>query len=90
MAVVKELLIDINKLKNKEGSTALWEMSAARFIKMVDEVKKYGIREPIIVTEQEDTYVIIAGIARVQAAKIAGIKKVPAKVVEYNLNNMED
>lgn len=44
-------------------------------------IKKEGLIQPILVREQEDeTYQIIAGERRWQAAKLAGLKKVPIQV----------
>ncbi len=41
-------------------------------------IEKYGIIQPLLLREDEDKYVIIAGERRFRAAKMAGLKTVPA------------
>lgn len=45
---------------------------------LADSFKKKGVLEPIIVRKHENGYQIIAGERRWRAAKIAGLKKIPA------------
>lgn len=52
---------------------------------MVASVKEKGILEPILVRANEDRFQIIAGERRYQAAKIAGIQKLPC--VEVDVDN---
>ncbi len=52
---------------------------------MVASVKEKGILEPILVRSHEGRYQIIAGERRYQAAKLAGIQKVPC--VEVDVDN---
>jgi ParB family transcriptional regulator, chromosome partitioning protein len=44
---------------------------------LADSIKEHGIIQPIIVTKNDGNYEIIAGERRFEAAKIAGIKKIP-------------
>lgn len=45
-------------------------------------IKENGVIQPIIVTKREDGYVIVAGERRWRAARIAGLKVIPAIVRE--------
>ena len=45
---------------------------------LADSIKEYGVIQPIVVTEKEGFYEIIAGERRWRAAKIAGLTEIPA------------
>jgi ParB family chromosome partitioning protein len=48
-------------------------------------IREHGIIEPVIAQEAEDgTYIIIAGERRTRAARLAGLKEVPAVLRNYN------
>lgn len=47
-----------------------------------ESIKQYGILQPLVVTKNQDGYEIIAGERRFQAAKLAGLEKVPVIVRE--------
>ncbi len=47
-------------------------------------VKKHGIIQPLVVTLSEDGYELIAGERRLRAAKLAGLKRVPAILKEVD------
>lgn len=47
-------------------------------------IKQYGIIQPIIVSKKDDYYEIIAGERRWRAAKLAGLREIPAIVKEYS------
>lgn len=47
---------------------------------LADSVKKYGILQPLILKRKGSRYMIIAGERRFRAAKLAGLKEVPAIV----------
>ena len=55
---------------------------------MVDSVKEHGILNPVIVRKYNGTYEMLSGHNRQNAAKIAGIKEIPA-IVKEKLNNEE-
>jgi len=55
---------------------------------MIENVKIYGILQPIIVNKIGDKYIPIAGQRRVEAAKRAGLKEIPAIIYE-NLSPIE-
>ena len=49
-----------------------------------DSIKEHGVIQPIIVTKNDEFYVIVAGERRWRAAKKAGVKKIPVIVREYD------
>ena len=51
---------------------------------LAQSIKEYGILEPILVRKKGKFYEIIAGHRRVEAAKIAGLEKVPCLLVEVD------
>lgn len=50
---------------------------------LAESVKEHGIIQPIIVKKSGEFYTIIAGERRWRAAKIAGLKKIPVLVRDY-------
>ena len=55
---------------------------------MVASVKEKGILEPILVRSHEDRYQIIAGERRYQAARMAGLQRVPCIEVDVDTRGM--
>lgn len=53
---------------------------------LIDSIKKYGIQNPIIINSKN---VIISGHRRWEAARKAGLKEVPVKVVKFKSNDDE-
>lgn len=51
---------------------------------LAESIRNKGILEPIIVQEENDHYVIIAGERRWRASRIAGLKEIPVIVRNYN------
>lgn len=49
-----------------------------------ESIKEHGILQPIIVRKQDNFYQIIAGERRYQAAKLSGIKQIPAVIKEIS------
>lgn len=49
---------------------------------LAESIKEYGLIQPIIVTEKDGYYCIIAGERRWRACKLAGLKEIPAIVRE--------
>src|SRR6266852_6242107 len=47
-------------------------------------VKSHGILQPLVVRHVGDSYQLIAGERRLRAAKEAGLKSVPIRVVDFN------
>lgn len=70
--VVEELVPNPHQPRTTFDGEALAQLS--------DSIKTYGILQPLVVTPGEQGYVIVAGERRWRAAKLAGLKKVPAIV----------
>ena len=51
---------------------------------LADSVRTYGIITPLILVKEDKHYMIIAGERRWRAAKLAGLKEVPAVIREYS------
>ena len=51
---------------------------------LADSIKQYGVIQPIVVTQKEGYYAIVAGERRWRAAKIAGLDEIPAIIRDYD------
>ncbi|MFZ5816195.1 MAG: ParB/RepB/Spo0J family partition protein [Bacillota bacterium] len=60
------------------------EFDQVRLEELAASVKEHGIVQPIVVRQKGDGYEIVAGERRWRAAKMAGLKKVPALVREFS------
>ncbi len=47
-------------------------------------VKEHGVLQPILVVQDGDRYKVIAGERRLRASKLAGIERIPARVLSTN------
>lgn len=69
--------LDINIISpNREQPRKRFDETALE--ELASSIKEYGVIQPVIVTEQNGFYEIVAGERRWRAAKIAGLKTVPA------------
>lgn len=83
VAVGGETVLNINEVEpNKEQPRKHFNEDS--LIELSDSIKQHGIVQPLIVTKKEDYYEIIAGERRWRAAKLAGLKKVPAVIKDYS------
>lgn len=76
--------VDINKIEpNRKQPRKYFEESALE--ELAESIKQYGLIQPIVVRSIDDgQYEIIAGERRWRSSKIAGIKKVPVIVKDYD------
>ncbi len=51
---------------------------------LADTIRIYGVIQPIIVRKEKDDFVLVAGERRFRAAKIAGLKTLPALLKDYD------
>ena len=51
-------------------------------------IKEYGVVQPLVVRQKGKKYELVAGERRLRASKIAGLKKVPVVVKEYDETEM--
>ena len=50
--------------------------------RLAGSIKSYGVQQPIGVTPRDGRYMIIWGERRFRASRIAGIREIPAKIIE--------
>lgn len=80
-----DVLKNLNILEvepNREQARKIFDQDSLQ--DLADSIKMYGIIQPIVVTQRDGYYSIIAGERRWRAAKLAGLEEVPAIVREYN------
>ena len=85
---VKELeaarMLDVAKIST--NGNARKRFNEARLKELTESVKKVGVLEPILVRRAGDGYPLIAGERRLRAAKSAGLKQVPVRVLDVDEN----
>jgi len=80
--VSRETFININEIEpNKSQPRKNFHEKALN--ELADSIKQYGIIQPLLLQKMNKGYEIIAGERRWRAARIAGLKKVPAIIKEY-------
>lgn len=73
------VLMNINKVEpNREQPRKKFDEDA--LLELSESIKQFGVLQPLLVTERNDYFEIIAGERRWRAAKMAGIKEVPVIV----------
>lgn len=84
------LEIDIEKIKaNPNQPRKIFDQEALE--ELTASIKIHGIIQPIILNKQDDgTYLIIAGERRYRAAKLCGLKTVPAVVKNYTEKQVKE
>jgi ParB family chromosome partitioning protein len=81
--VSRETLIHINEIApNKSQPRKKFDEDALQ--ELADSIKQYGVIQPLLLQKKEKYYEIIAGERRWRAAKLAGIKEVPAIIKDYS------
>lgn len=71
--------IDVDKIRsNKSQPRKYFDDRSLK--ELADSIKEHGMIQPVIVKAQGDGYVIIAGERRWKAARLAGMKEIPAIV----------
>ena len=68
----------INIEPNSDQARKIFDQDSLQ--ELAESIKMYGVIQPIVVTEKEGYYSIIAGERRWRAAKIAGLTEIPAIV----------
>ncbi|WP_238907115.1 MULTISPECIES: ParB/RepB/Spo0J family partition protein [unclassified Clostridium] len=74
-------LISLNDIKaNREQPRKSFDNE--KILELSQSIKNHGIIQPLILKKKDDFYVIIAGERRWRAAKLAGLKEVPAIIMD--------
>ena len=77
-----KILISINKIKSDEEQPRKL-FNSEKIAELAESIKAHGIIQPLILRKyMEDQYIIVAGERRWRAAKMAGLKDVPAIIME--------
>lgn len=77
-------LISINKIKS-DSEQPRKTFDSEKIAELTESIKTHGIIQPLILRKDaEDRYVIVAGERRWRAAKLAGLKEVPAIIMELS------
>ena len=78
------ILISINKIKSDEEQPRKL-FDSEKIAELAESIKTHGIIQPLILRKyMEDQYIIVAGERRWRAAKMAGVKEIPAVVMELS------
>lgn len=81
--VSRETLININEIEpNKDQPRKNFDEDTIQ--ELADSIKQYGVIQPLILQKRDNYYVIVAGERRWRAAKVAGLKKIPAIIKDYS------
>lgn len=77
-----KMLISLNKIKSDEEQPRKL-FDSEKIAELAESIKAHGIIQPLILRKHmEDQYIIVAGERRWRAAKMAGLKEVPAVIME--------
>ena len=74
-------LIDINLIKSNENQPRK-RFDDEKIMELSESIKHNGIIQPIILKKDKKNYTIVAGERRWRAAKLSGLKEVPAIVMD--------
>nr|WP_167957696.1 ParB/RepB/Spo0J family partition protein [Anaerosporobacter faecicola] len=81
--VSRETLININQIEpNKSQPRKNFNEDTIQ--ELADSIKIYGVIQPLILQKRDKYFEIIAGERRWRAAKVAGLKEVPAIIKDYS------
>lgn len=74
--------------RNEEQPRKSFDEKALK--ELAQSIKQHGIIQPLILQKNGDRYQIVAGERRFRAARLAGLKKVPAIIKEYTKQEMSE
>ena len=78
------MLIPLNEIRN-DNNQPRKAFDNDKIAELTESIKTHGIIQPLILRKSDDgLYVIVAGERRWRAAKMAGLKDVPAIVMELS------
>ena len=83
----EDSLVEIEKIKPNANQPRT-KFNETELEELAGSIKEHGILQPLIVRKAGEQYEIIAGERRYQAAKIAGLEKVPVIVKEVDDQEM--
>ena len=77
------VMLDINKIKPSKYQPRK-NFASKPLDELAQSIKTHGILQPLIVTEDGDGYMLVAGERRLRAARIAGLDSVPCIVTRHD------
>lgn len=78
------ILIPLNEIRN-DNNQPRKAFDSDKIAELTESIKTHGIIQPLILRKSEDgLYIIVAGERRWRAAKLAGLKEVPAIVMDLS------
>jgi ParB family transcriptional regulator, chromosome partitioning protein len=81
--VSRETMVPINDIEpNKSQPRKRFDEDALQ--ELADSIKQFGVIQPLILQKKDRLYEIIAGERRWRAARLAGLKEVPAIIKDYS------
>jgi ParB family chromosome partitioning protein len=77
-------MISIHKIKSDEKQPRK-SFDSEKIAELAESIKTHGIIQPLILRKyKDDQYIIVAGERRWRAAKMAGLKEIPAVIMELS------
>jgi ParB family chromosome partitioning protein len=73
--------IDMNLIKANDGQPRK-NFDEEKIEELAESIKEHGVIQPIVLKKEGDTYTIVAGERRWRASKSAGLKEIPAVIME--------
>ena len=83
----KPSFISLNLIRNNDEQPRK-TFDDEKIAELAQSIKEHGIIQPIILNKKDDYYIIVAGERRWRAAKLLGLKEVPAMVMELTDKNL--
>ncbi len=81
--VSRETLVHVNEIEpNKSQPRKRFDEDSLQ--ELADSIKQFGVIQPLILQKREKFYEIIAGERRWRAARMAGLKEIPAIIKDYS------
>lgn len=74
-------LIPINMIKPNEKQPRK-NFDVEKIEQLAESIREHGIVQPIVLKKEEEIYIIIAGERRWRASKAAGVKEIPAVIMD--------
>src|SRR3984957_4800560 len=76
-------LVPVSKVDASELQVRV-HFDEAEIEAMAYSIKEHGVLQPILVVQDGDRYKVIAGERRLRGAKLAGLERIPARVLSTN------
>ena len=75
-----KLMVPLNKIKNNVDQPRK-SFDNEKIVELAESIKNHGIIQPLILKQNKSGYIIVAGERRWRAAKMVGLKEVPAIIM---------